>query len=73
MFPPSRYSGCHDYDASALNVVLGLTFGFDDQKYALDYDRDSLFYSESLDESTRILEQQRKNISETSDHPFTED
>lgn len=71
--PLYRYSGCHDYDASALNIVLGLTFSFDDQKYALEFDRESLFYTESLDESTRILEQMRKNISETSDHSYTED
>lgn len=69
--PQYRYSGCHDYDASALNVVLGLTFGFDEQKYALDSDREALFYTE--DESMRILEQMRKNISDTSDHPYTED
>lgn len=26
--PQYRYSGCHGYDASALNIVLGLQFDF---------------------------------------------
>ena len=28
-----RYSGCHAYDISALNVVLGQSFQFDESKY----------------------------------------
>ncbi|XP_026670524.1 uncharacterized protein LOC108626320 [Ceratina calcarata] len=31
--PQYRYSGCHAYDASALNIVLGLHFNFDDTCY----------------------------------------
>ncbi|KAK9298138.1 hypothetical protein QLX08_008453 [Tetragonisca angustula] len=31
--PQYRYSGCHAYDASALNIVLGLHFNFDDTYY----------------------------------------
>ena len=30
--PQYRYSGCHDYDVAALNVVLGLMFRFDESK-----------------------------------------
>lgn len=33
--PYYRYSGCHSYDASALNIVLGLHFKFDADQYAL--------------------------------------
>lgn len=31
--PQYRYSGCHAYDTSALNIVLGLHFNFDDTYY----------------------------------------
>ena len=31
--PQYRYSGCHWYDGSALNIVLGLKFGFDERRY----------------------------------------
>ncbi|XP_015605058.1 uncharacterized protein LOC107272420 [Cephus cinctus] len=31
--PQYRYSGCHAYDTSALNIVLGLHFNFDDTRY----------------------------------------
>lgn len=34
--PLYRYSGCHDYDNSALNVVLAKTFHFDESPYAAD-------------------------------------
>ncbi len=30
--PQYRYSGCHNYDVSALNVVLGQMFRFDESK-----------------------------------------
>lgn len=33
--PYYRYSGCHSYDVSALNIVLGLHFKFDADQYAL--------------------------------------
>lgn len=31
--PQYRYSGCHAYDTSALNIILGLYFNFDDSFY----------------------------------------
>jgi len=31
--PRFRYSGCHRYDASAFNVILGQMFYFDDTSY----------------------------------------
>ena len=36
--PLYRYSGCHDYDTSALNVVLAKMFRFDESPYAADED-----------------------------------
>ncbi|XP_001361465.3 uncharacterized protein [Drosophila pseudoobscura] len=72
--PLYRYSGCHGYDASAFNIVLGLTWRWDNSKYSLPSDdAKNMFYKETLEEATRILESRRRNSSETSDHPFTED
>ena len=34
--PAFRYSGCHAYELSALNVVLGRMFNFDESKYIID-------------------------------------
>ncbi|XP_063228177.1 uncharacterized protein LOC134534080 [Bacillus rossius redtenbacheri] len=31
--PQYRYAGCHRYDESALNIVLGLHFDFDERRY----------------------------------------
>ena len=31
--PAFRYSGCHAYEVSALNVVLGKMFNFNESKY----------------------------------------
>ncbi|XP_022229415.1 uncharacterized protein LOC111078837 [Drosophila obscura] len=72
--PLYRYSGCHGYDASAFNIVLGLTWRWDNSKYSLPSDdAKNMFYKETLEQATRILESRRRNSSETSDHPFTED
>ncbi|XP_017078914.1 uncharacterized protein LOC108113006 [Drosophila eugracilis] len=72
--PLYRYSGCHGYDASAFNIVLGLTSQMDDTEYSLPSDSPrNIFYKETLEQATRILESRRRNSSETSDHPFTDD
>lgn len=71
--PQYRYSGCHGYDTSAFNIILGLTFGFDEAKYSTHEDSNTLFYVETLEQATKILENRRKNISDTSEHPFTEE
>ena len=42
-----RYSGCHSYDNSALNILLGLAFSFDETKYI---SKEKLFAS--MDEIT---------------------
>ncbi|KAI8037197.1 hypothetical protein M5D96_009948 [Drosophila gunungcola] len=72
--PLYRYSGCHGYDASAFNIVLGLTSQMDNSEYSLPSDSPrNMFYKETLEQATRILESRRRNSSETSDHPFTDD
>ena len=40
--PAFRYSGCHAYEVSALNVVLGKMFGFNESKYIVS-DNNKLF------------------------------
>lgn len=72
--PQYRYSGCHDYDESAFNVICGLTFSFNEAKYAYTDGPDGpLFSKESLEDSIRILDNRKRNISETSEHPYSEE
>lgn len=71
--PQYRYSGCHGYDESAFNVVCGLAFNFNEAKYAVTDNESPLFYKESLENSIRILENRKKNISETSEHPYSDE
>lgn len=71
--PQYRYSGCHGYDESAFNVVCGLAFNFNEAKYSVTDNEGPLFYKESLDDSNRILEMRKKNISETSEHPYSDE
>lgn len=71
--PQYRYSGCHAYDTSAFNIVLGLTWHLDDSKYSLPGEDNNIFYQETLEQATKILENRRRNSSETSDHPFADD
>ncbi|XP_031633310.1 uncharacterized protein LOC116347052 [Contarinia nasturtii] len=70
--PLYRYSGCHAYDVSAFNIVLGLTWNFDETKYSK-RGEPKLYYLETLEQATKILENKRKNISDTSEHLFTND
>jgi len=69
--PQYRYVGCHGYDNSAFNVVLGLAYNFNEANYSLD-NSERLLYKESLDDSIRIWEMRKKNISESSS-PYSED
>lgn len=72
--PQYRYSGCHDYDESAFNVICGLAFSFNEAKYAVTDGSDGpLFSKESLEDSIRILDNRKRNISETSEHPYSEE
>ncbi|CRK87269.1 CLUMA_CG001071, isoform A [Clunio marinus] len=75
--PAYRYSGCHGYDESAFNVVCGLAFNFNEAKYSLTDNDSALFYKEKLEDSIRILEIRKRNISEhhpyTSEHPYNDE
>lgn len=48
--PLFRYSGCHRYDMSALNVILGLLFNFNTKNYTA---RQQIF---------GVLNRERKNL-----------
>ncbi|XP_075237095.1 uncharacterized protein LOC142333633 [Lycorma delicatula] len=57
--PQYRYSGCHSYDSSALNIVLGLRFKFNEMEYA--YQDSSQYFrqvtlSSAVEEVTKLLE-----------------
>jgi hypothetical protein len=71
--PQYRYSGCHNFDESAFNIICGLTFNFNEANYSVTDSKGSLFYKESLEESDRIMDNRKRNISETSEHPFSDD
>lgn len=63
--PLYRYSGCHFYDMSALNVVLGLMFDFDNKVYA-GSDADRFFTKSDTDSVTNEVEDlEKRNASTT--------
>lgn len=70
--PLYRYSGCHAYDVSAFNIVLGLTWNFDETKYSL-HDENDFYYIETHEQATKILESKRRNSSDTSDRSYTDE
>ncbi|XP_043270906.1 uncharacterized protein [Venturia canescens] len=49
--PQYRYSGCHAYDTSALNIILGLYFNYDDSCY-VHQERETYFTKIQSDEVT---------------------
>ena len=58
--PAFRYSGCHAYEVSALNVVLGKVFDFDESKYIID-DKYKLFIMKSDIEVRKNEEEVEEN------------
>ena len=64
--PAFRYSGCHAYEVSALNVVLGKVFDFDESKYIID-DKYKLFIRNSdieVRKNEKEIEENEKKILE---------
>lgn len=59
--PQYRYSGCHSYDASALNIVLGLKFKLDESKYTYD-GKVRVFDKVSLEKADALLKGFEQNI-----------
>jgi hypothetical protein len=59
-----RYSGCHDYDVSALNILLGQMFKFDESLYVIE---DKFFVTVTEDEATNHSDDEAvTNSTETS-------
>jgi hypothetical protein len=54
-------------------VICGLQFNFNEAKYSVNDLNGALFYKEPLEESIRILDNRKRNISETSDHPYSDE
>lgn len=64
--PQYRYSGCHAYDTSALNIVLGLHFNFDDTYY-VHKERETYFNKIQPEEITEeyLMITRQNNATET--------
>lgn len=58
--PQYRYSGCHSYDLSALNIVLGLRFKLDSSQYTY-RDNRLLFASVDLETAAAELAELERN------------
>lgn len=58
--PQYRYSGCHNYDTSALNIILGLKFKFDSSRYTYNNSM-NLFKTVSLDSAMITLNSFEQN------------
>lgn len=59
--PQYRYSGCHSYDTSALNIVLGLKFKLDSSKYSYG-GSERFFKTVSLEKAMAVLKDLEQNI-----------
>ncbi|EFA09775.1 uncharacterized protein LOC100322888 [Tribolium castaneum] len=59
--PQYRYSGCHSYDTSALNIVLGLKFNMDGSRYMFD-ESEKLFETVELSKAEALLREFEQNI-----------
>ncbi|KAG8281216.1 hypothetical protein J6590_063416 [Homalodisca vitripennis] len=61
--PQYRYSGCHSHDSSALNIVLGLKFEFDDTCYATQT-QDTYFHSVTASRAAEELARLQENVTD---------
>lgn len=59
--PQYRYSGCHSYDTSALNIVLGVKFKLEGSRYMYD-DSKKLFDEITLDQAVATLKSLEQNL-----------
>uniref|UniRef100_A0A1B6JB56 Uncharacterized protein n=1 Tax=Homalodisca liturata TaxID=320908 RepID=A0A1B6JB56_9HEMI len=61
--PQYRYSGCHSHDSSALNILLGLKFEFDDTCYATQT-QDTYFHSVTASRAAEELARLQENVTD---------
>lgn len=59
--PLYRYTGCHRYDASALNVILGLMFDFSSSHYAA-REEDKFFHHVDIDKDLTLNSEKNSTI-----------
>ncbi|CAG5011080.1 unnamed protein product [Parnassius apollo] len=59
--PQYRYSGCHAQDASALSIVLGLRWGFDEARYV---ERAPLWRRQTAEAAREALDELQRNSTE---------
>lgn len=59
--PLYRYSGCHRYDTSALNVILGLMFDFSSSHYAA-REEDKFFHLIDIDKESTLDSEKNSTI-----------
>ncbi|XP_011631535.1 uncharacterized protein LOC105423481 [Pogonomyrmex barbatus] len=72
--PQYRYSGCHAYDTSALNIILGLHFNFDDTYYVYK-ERETYFNKIQPEEITEeyLMITRQNNATETNAKNFVQE
>ena len=63
--PYYRYSGCHSYDVSALNIVLGLHFKFNSELYALKEHHDEYFRQVESEDAAMELAALQENSTDS--------
>ncbi|XP_017781780.1 PREDICTED: uncharacterized protein LOC108566428 [Nicrophorus vespilloides] len=61
--PQYRYSGCHSYDTSALNIILGMKFKLDNAKYTYQGSK-SIFKTVPLERAFATLKGLEQNTTE---------
>lgn len=65
--PQYRYSGCHSHDSSALNIVLGLAFQFDDSSYSFHLSPETYFHTVTAAGAADELARLQDNMTDTTD------
>lgn len=61
--PQYRYSGCHSFDVSALNIVLGLRYRLDSSQYTY-RGHERLFYETTLTDALLELQELERNATD---------
>lgn len=66
--PLYRYSGCHSYDTSALNIVLGLRHGLNESHYSMKVEISLIIPEESDEDAEKAYRMLNKNTTAFTDN-----